>query len=63
MNDATERLLRELTEELFGPHQANDVYRRFAPLARDILRHGSPRHDEPVLPDFWGGVWRIYDAD
>lgn len=55
-------VMRCLVEDTFGEAQAERMWRQLAPVIADAVGHGDPALIGEG-EDFWGGVWKIYDAD
>jgi hypothetical protein len=53
-----------MASQMLGSDLVAQVYRANRPLADDLIGHG-PAHGPRPDPagNWWGGVWRVYDAE
>lgn len=53
-----------LASQMLGRDRVERAYRANRPLVDDLIGHG-PAHGPRPGPEenFWGGVWRVWDAE
>jgi len=58
-----------VASRMFGRETVKKVYSQMKPLVDDVIGHGHmapsqiPGIRRKGAPDYWNGVWKIYDAE